>query len=177
MERLIRFGAARFSAFVIAACILAGGTARAAHDTWDGGGVDNSFKTSANWVGDVAPVPGDILTFDGAIKLNPNNNFVNTQFGGLVFSATAAGPFTITGNSILLNGNITDNTQSFTQTINLPLALQTTPTVNITSFGSLMIGGLISGGFGLNETGSGLLTLSGANTFTGPVTIGNGATA
>src|SRR5262249_20817212 len=98
------------------------------------------------------------------------------QFGGLVFSATAAGPFTITGNSILLNGNITDNTQSFTQTVNLPLALQTTPTVNIASFGSLMIGGVISGGFGLNETGNGLLTLSGANTFTGPVTIGNGAT-
>src|SRR5215467_12180219 len=172
MERTIKVATRKLSACWYLGCILWVATAHAAIDTWDGGGVDNSFKTAANWVGDVAPVPGDILTFDGAVQLNPNNNFVSTQFGGLVFSATAAGPFTITGNSILLNGNITDNTQSCTQTLNLPLALQTTPTVNITSFGSLMISGIISGNFGLNETGSGLLTLSGTNTFTGPLTVG-----
>ena len=111
------------------------------------------------------------------MRLTPNNNYVaGTQFSGITFTPTVAGPFTLNGNLISLTGNITDSTQAFTNTINFPLALQTTPTVNITQFGSLTINGIISGGFGLNETGSGLLTLSGGNTFTGPVTVGNGAT-
>ena len=29
--------------------------------TWDGGGADNLWTTAANWVGDVAPQPGDDL--------------------------------------------------------------------------------------------------------------------
>jgi len=148
-----------------------------AQSVWDGGGVDNNFKTAANWVGDVVPTPGSILTFDGSSRFNPNNDFIaGTAFSGISFASTAAGPFSITGSSINLTGNITDSTQSFTHTINLPLALQITPTINVTSFGSLMIGSVISGAFGLNQTGSGLLTLSGVNTFTGDVTVGNGST-
>ncbi len=151
--------------------------AHATTDTWNGGGGDNNFRTPANWASGSAPAPGDILAFDGEVRLTPNNNYVaGTQFSGITFTPTVAGPFTLNGNLISLTGNITDSTQSFTNTINLPLALQTTPNINITSFGSLSLNGLISGGFGLNETGSGLLTLSGGNTFTGPVTVGNGAT-
>src|SRR5262249_50234185 len=114
MERTIKDATRKLSACWYLGCILSVATAHAAIDTWDGGGVDNSFKTAANWVGDVAPVPGDILTFDGANRLNPNNNFVSTQFGGLVFSATAAGPFTVTGNTLLLNVNITESDKSLT---------------------------------------------------------------
>jgi fibronectin-binding autotransporter adhesin len=148
-----------------------------AQSVWDGGGVDNNFKTAANWVGDVVPTPGSILTFDGSSRFAPNNDFVaGTAFSGISFASTAAGPFTITGSSINLTGNITDSTQSFTQTISLPLALQVTPTINVASFGSLTMGGVISGAFGLNETGNGLLTLSGVNTFTGPISVGSGAT-
>src|SRR4051812_42981699 len=148
-----------------------------AQSIWDGGGVDNNFKTAANWVGDVVPTPGSILTFDGSSRFNPNNDFIaGTAFSGISFASTAAGPFTITGSSINLAGNITDSTQSFTHTINLPLALQITPTINITSFGSLTISSVVSGAFGLNQTGSGLLTLSGTNTFTGDVTVGSGST-
>jgi fibronectin-binding autotransporter adhesin len=151
--------------------------AYSATDTWSGGGGDNNFRTPANWVGGVAPSPGDILAFDGEVRLTPNNNYVaGTQFGGITFTPTVAGPFTLNGSLINLTGNITDSTQAFTNTINLPLSLQTTPTVNVTQFGSLTISGKISGAFGLNETGSGVLTLSGGNTFTGPVTVGNGAT-
>src|SRR6185369_520268 len=69
--------------------------ALAATDTWSGGGGDNNFKTPANWVGSIVPVPGDVLAFDGASRFTPNNNFATgTQFGGLTFNATAAGPFT-----------------------------------------------------------------------------------
>ena len=38
--------------------------------TWDGGGPDNNWTTAANWVGDVAPQPGDDLVFpQGAARL------------------------------------------------------------------------------------------------------------
>ena len=165
------------TAFVTICLCLTVNLAGAATGTWDGGGGDNNFRTPANWAGDIAPSPGDILAFDGEVRLTPNNNYVaGTQFGGITFTPTVAGPFTLNGNGINLNGNITDSTQAFTNTINLPLALQVTPTVNIAKFGSLAISGNISGSFGLNETGNGLLTLSGGNTFTGPITVGNGAT-
>ena len=151
--------------------------AGAATATWDGGGGDNNFRTPANWVGDIAPSPGDILAFDGEVRLTPNNNYVaGSQFSGITFTPTVAGPFTLNGNAISLSGNIIDSTPAFTNTINLPLVLQTTPTINIVNFGSLAITGNISGGFGLNETGAGLLSLSGANTFTGNISVGNGGT-
>ena len=151
--------------------------AHSATSTWNGGGGDNNFRTPANWLGGSAPAPGDILAFDGGVRLTPNNNYVaGTQFGGITFTPTVAGPFTLNGSLINLNGNITDSTQSFTNTINVPLALQTTPTINITSFGSLALNGVISGAFGLNETGGGVLILSGANTFTGNVLVGTGTT-
>jgi autotransporter-associated beta strand protein len=75
-----------------------------------------------------------------------------------------------------LQGDIVDNTAVLTQTINLPLALNATRTVQVTSNGFLTLGGAISGtSFGLTKTGGGLLTLSGNNTFGGPVLINAGS--
>ena len=143
---------------------------------YNGGGVDSNLATAANWLGGVAPPPGSTLIFDGAINLTANNNFApNTVFGGLVFSSTA-GAFTITGQPIVLNGDITDNTPSSTNTIALSLVLQKTATVNVASTGSLVISGVISGAYGMNVSGSGQLSLSGVNTFTGGIGIGSGAT-
>src|SRR5262249_19255131 len=53
---------------------------------------------------------------------------------------------------------------------------QITPTVNVTSLGSLTISGVLSGAFGLNQTGGGKLTLSAVNTFTGDLSVGAGGT-
>jgi hypothetical protein len=39
---------------------------RVAVATWDGGGVDPNWSTAENWVGDVAPSPGDFLIFRSA---------------------------------------------------------------------------------------------------------------
>src|SRR5215471_13358268 len=56
--------------------------------TWDGGGANDNWTTAANWVGDVAPNPGDDLVFAGTVRLTPNNNFpTNTPFHSLAFSA------------------------------------------------------------------------------------------
>src|SRR6185503_12904475 len=89
------------------AAALASAQASAPASTWTGNGVDDNFQTAANW--DVAPTAGAALTFAGANRLTPNNNFAaDTSFTGITFGPSA-GAFTIGGNRILLNGDITDN--------------------------------------------------------------------
>jgi autotransporter-associated beta strand protein len=143
---------------------------------WDGGGVNDNWSTARNWVGDTAPVANDALQFDGFARLTPANDFTaNTAFNGLTFTASA-GAFTLSGNTITLGGDIADNTAVLTQTINLPLVLSATRTVAVTSNGFLVLGGTISGASsGLTKTGSGLLTLTGNNSFGGPLVINAGA--
>src|SRR5262249_55676796 len=49
---------------------------------WDGGGADSNWTTAANWANDVAPQPGDNLSFaGGAARLTNTNNFpASTSF-------------------------------------------------------------------------------------------------
>jgi autotransporter-associated beta strand protein len=146
----------------------------AADRTWSGASDNNNWTTPQNWVGGVAPLANDSLIFDSFARLTPNNNFATgTEFDGITFAATA-GPFVLGGNSITLGGNITDNTPILTQTVNLPLILGLSPNVTVADSAFLTLGGVISGGFGINKLGDGTLTLSAANTFTGPVNIGDG---
>ena len=58
--------------------------------TWDGGGTDNLWTTAANWVGDVAPLPGDNLVFPAiAAQFNNVNDYPpGTQFGSITVSGT-----------------------------------------------------------------------------------------
>jgi autotransporter-associated beta strand protein len=73
--------------------------------TWDGGGTDNNWTTAANWVGDVAPQPGDDLVFpDGVSRLTNANNFpAGTEFN----SIRLTGPgYVITGNAVTLSAGI-----------------------------------------------------------------------
>src|SRR4051812_6743477 len=106
------------------AALLALGTyaAYAASKTWDGGGADANWLTGGNWDFDAAPVAADSLFFDGAVQTTANNNFAaDTGFSGITFSPGASA-FTLTGNRITLNGNITNNS-AVMQTINLPINL------------------------------------------------------
>jgi hypothetical protein len=79
--------------------------------TWDGGGANNNWNTAANWVGDVAPVSGNTLSFAGSNRTDAFNNFAaNTVFN--LYFASAASPFTLSGATIALgsaNNNGTGN--------------------------------------------------------------------
>jgi fibronectin-binding autotransporter adhesin len=159
----------------VASAILSGANAFATIVTWDGGAVNNNWSSARNWQGDTAPVPNDALVFDGFARLASSNDFAaNTPFSGLTFTNTA-GAFTLSGNPLTLHGDIADNTAVLTQTIALPLVLDATRTISVTDAGALSITGAVSGvGFGLNKTGAGLLTMSGANSFSGSLAINAG---
>ncbi len=158
------------------AALLAAPTAPAASRTWDGGGADANLTNALNWATDVAPLANDTLSFDGATRLTPNNDLTAvTIFNSIAFNV-GAGAFTLGGNSIGLNGGVTDHSLTV-QSISAAIVLSATETINVSSInGSLALSGVISGTtFGLTKTGSGLLTLSNsANTFTGPVAITGG---
>ncbi len=143
-----------------------------ANKTWNGAGADNNWTTPANW--NAAVVAGDSLIFGGTTRLAPVNSFAaGTAFAGITFNS-GAGAFVLSGNSVSLTGNITDNQPTTVMSIGVPLVPTATPTVNVVTNGTLGISGVISGSSGLTKTGPGRLTLSGANTFSGAVTVAAG---
>jgi autotransporter-associated beta strand protein len=135
---------------------------------WDGGG-DAFWTTATNWVGDVAPSAGDPLTFAGDAGLSNENDFAaDTEFGGINFDS-ASDSFTLSGNRITLSGDIA-NQSSNAQTIELPILLDTDCAVT----GPIYLDGAISGPFGLAKSGAALLELTGANDYTGVLTVTGG---
>ena len=120
-------------------------SSRAATDTWTGN-VSANWSDPGNWTGgNSPPLAGDILSFDGNSNATTNNDFAaNTQFNGLNFLGTA-GSFTLTGNAVLLGGDINDNSTN-SQTITLGLLLDgATSNLNVAPGGSLSLGGLTYG--------------------------------
>ena len=133
----------------------------------------------------------------GTLTLSGNNTYA----GGLnliagqvnINSATAlgTGTFTISGGTIdntsgatvtQTNNNAVVWAASFTFTgtssLNLgtgAVTLTAAPTVtSSTTATNLIVGGVISGAFGLTKSGNGMLTLAGANTFTGTTVLSAG---
>src|SRR5487761_2070831 len=147
----------------------------AASTIWTGGGADGKWQTPANW-GGIPPSAGDALTFQGSIRLNNTNNYtVNTVFNGITFASPAAA-FNLYGNPITLANDIVDSQVVVSESVSLPLFLDSTHNLNVITNGQLAISNVISGaaGAGITLPGGGRVTLAGTNTFTGPVTINNG---
>jgi autotransporter-associated beta strand protein len=146
--------------------------------TWDGGGADDRWTTAANWIGDATPLPGDDLVFAGSTRLNPDNDFgTDTAFASIGF-ATGAGAFTLAstlGRRLDLAGAVT-NAGSATQTIALPMLMTATRTIDAAS-GDITVTGVLSGTGGLTKAGTGTLTLTTNNTFSGLLTVGAGTLA
>jgi len=127
---------------------------------WNGGSATvNNWSDPANW-GGVTIAPGDTLYFAGNNRLNNTNNTApDTAYTDLAFN-TDAGAFVLNGNSILLAGNVINNSAN-TETINIPLSYTTSRSFNGGSGGGLIIGGGVTNqatALTLTLAGNGILT-------------------
>src|SRR5262249_24868192 len=145
----------------------------------------------------------DALVFDGSNNLTTNNDLAAlAAYSGITFNSSA-GAFVLGGNSITLGGDIVNKnaTTATVEAINFGLVLDANPTLSVSARraaaagGSLTINGVISdggSGFGLTivnnnfnrlvtsaggVTGQysfGVVTLTAANTYTGPTVVQSG---
>lgn len=142
-------------------------------------------------LGGVISGPGAIVkSGDGLVTLGAQNTFTGgIVIGGGTISVAAdsnlgAVPASPTA-SIMIDGGVLRATSSFSLnanrsiTLGSPIGLDTSiGTLRVNAGSTLTYGGVIANGFGapgtLEKNGFGGLTLSGANTYTGPTIVQNG---
>ena len=160
--------------------------------TWDGGGINTNLTTAANWNDDSAPTftggtstlafgtAGSTATVDTAANLA---RIILDRDASFTI-ANGAGSLTLQGQDVggVLTGITASPTTAGTTaayTISESIDLGATQSWNVANNGvggtSLSVSGVISGaGVGVTKIGSGTLALSGANTFSGPLTVAEG---
>ena len=138
---------------------------------WNGS-VNNHWATAGNW--DVAPQPGDQLQFPGTASTSTRqmcNDFpAGTSFQSIELDGDN---FSLTGNDLAVTGSISVASGVSGSTISLNVALAGPVAVNVADT-ALTISGNLSGSNYLTKAGSGTLTLSGANSYSGGTLITDG---
>jgi autotransporter-associated beta strand protein len=153
---------------------LAAGTA-----TWNSTAATTAnWMDATNWLGDVAPVPGDNLVFPSLpsnFQLDTNDDFPDgTNFNSITIDGSG---YTLAGNSLDLTTGLTGSF-SGTSTISLNMELTATPAapVSVSSGTTLAVMGVVSGSVGMDITGGGTLDLDGVNTYSGQTTVESATT-
>ena len=162
---------------------------RVAADIWTGASiVGSNWSDGDNWSGDVAPIAGDSLIFPaGAAQVANVNDFAaGTAFGAIQIAGNS---YSLTGNQVLLGGNITSQGTGNSLGLDLQLSADeaivnaTSSTFTVSSAidlnghnlsvstanasGTTEFDGAIGGAGGLNFGGSGKSILAAANSYTG----------
>ena len=179
----------RALAWLMVAAVLfaAPRSAEAANRTWINSGGGNGWNQGGNWTGNTVPTTLDDIYFVNSPSQFSNywlSPIVDLNVSGSVRSLiiTTDTSFTISSaNSSLLllnTGSLTRTTAaSGTQTISAGVTLGANATWSIDGSGKMLVSGVIDDGastFSLTKTGTGLLVLSGANTYSGATTISSG---
>jgi len=153
---------------------------------------DVVFNSAGDWgdtvitgtmlVGGNFTLSGYVWNTSGAISVAGNftcntTNFLGTQNYTVTLNGTGTQTLSKTANSFT-SGAVTINKSSGTVvfstnggTLTNNITLSTDATVQVDSTNTFTLSGIISGGYALSKAGDGTLTLSGANTFTGGLTI------
>ena len=115
-----------------------------ATDVWTGA-VNGNWSNSGNWLSGSAPSAGDDLDFpsDASNLTNTNDFAADTHFNNITIDAAG---YTLGGNEIDLDGDISATYGSGTSTLSADLALQSSREVNVASGGALVISGATSRG-------------------------------
>ena len=177
----------------VAAALVAAGliivSSAHAQSVWDGGnGTNSNWSSGDNWVGDTAPISGASLQFGGTTRTTNTNDQAGRTYA-LAFtnngSAGQTGNFTLSGNDIILGGNIITTqvtSGTLTDTIDLNLQLNANREIHAFTNHRLVINGNITqdasnrqlvirvgqaGGGGAN----GKVTLNGNNSYAGGTKI------
>ena len=155
-------------------------SAQTVSETWDGGGGDDNWSAQANWTNDTVPI-NQFVDFAGTVRTNPQNDIAAGKYiWELRLKNTISGQnFTLDGNRVNVHnairtydvaaGNITDVINMDVATLNGNWVIGTNH--------DLTMNGVISNWNTNNpliKSGTGTLTLSGANTYTGGTTVNSG---
>jgi len=171
----------RLQSVVLVVLVLSAVTGRAATFTWSTGTPTTGFEVGANWVGGVAPGAGSVLDFgptgQPSIVLGQSIDVDAIIFSGAFpsysFSATNSSILGIGAQGISM-ADTGANLIEFQSSLGLALRANQSWTVSGNS-SQLSVASAISGtGFSLAKSGSGMLELAGANSYTGGTTINGG---
>ena len=141
--------------------------------TWNGGGGNGNLSNAANWVGGVAPQPGDQLILTGTTQTSVVNDYpAGTAFRSLSIQGNN---FALSGNPIALDSNSNPALASSGtgNSISMPIVIAGNTVVSVTS-GALTMSGAVSGTGSLVKSGTGTLNLPAANTYTGTTNVSAG---
>lgn len=161
--------------------------------TWNGGGTNANWTTTANWTGGT-PVTDDPLVFNGTARQTNVNSIINGTLARINTLTVKRAGFSISGNALQLGGDwsITGSTawainsvlyQNIAITEATGGTLTLSGTINNNSHDLTLLGGgnvtfsnTVSGSGGLAHYGTGTALLAVTNSYSGQTTIGGGGT-
>jgi autotransporter-associated beta strand protein len=154
---------------------LAGSESTVEPHIWTGGGANANWTTGGNWSDGAPPGASDVAIFRGTVGMGPAISIdAASSVAGIRFEASATTAFTFSGANALTIGSsgIEVESGSAAHTFDNDIVLGAGQTWDLAE--NLTVGGIISGSGNLTKAGTGRLTLSGNNTFTGNVQLNAG---
>ena len=138
----------------------------------------SNLNLPGSWTNNATPTSSDIAKWNSIVTGGLTVSLGGDVSWGGIQIADLGSTFTISsGNTLTLNSSGTAIDMSVATahlTINSLVALAANQTWNVGVNRLLTVGGVISGGFGLTKAGSGFLTLTNANTYSGATTVNGG---
>ncbi|MDO8542459.1 MAG: autotransporter-associated beta strand repeat-containing protein [Opitutaceae bacterium] len=150
---------------------------------WSPTAATGVFELNTNWAGSVAPTAGGALSFSSttqsSLTLSATINVASVTFdgsgGSLSYSFNSSnGAVLRPGSGGITMPNTSAGSIQFGSGLGVELTANQTWNLGGGSW-SLDVAGNITGAFSLRKTGDGGLSLSGANTYSGGMTINNGS--
>ena len=144
---------------------------------WDGGGglADTNWTNRFNWVGDVAPVANDHLSFPSSATVRvTHNNFPSGATSNFLRIEFVGASFVVTGNPVQLTRGITVIGTSQQLDVGIQFVGTATHDIFVDIGRELTLNRAVTGTGAIVKHAPGRLVLAGNNTFSGQFTVHDG---